>query len=372
MWLPRKKIRNSLLWGSWVLLLFLAFLFSDNTMVGFSDFRFLSGAAEVDTLHIEMTWWDTTGFSVIIYNKENTAMTYRLWFVDAGVTHDSFALKTCLGQNEITQFGQYITGNTSLFTLPAWTSWTYMLSAKFPRYYSWSYTGCIMFYPAMQWITTNTISWELTTDSNTLPRKWIFMSANIHPSSSPLTIKAFPSNRVYQTTNNANIWILKIYDSNKTLVATSDAFELNSNGTGQALINVPAGTYYTVFKGQSHLASYLSWITISGAWGEVLDFTTGTVYNTQNLNSAQDDWNQYQSAWDLKNILGVYDYTINGNDIAILTANGFQESGIGVLDPKNLNGDWAINVSDISVIGTNFEKTDPFYANTLFSSITTR
>lgn len=341
-------------------------------MVGFSDFRFLSGTTEVDSLNIEMTWWDTTGFSVVIYNKESSGMTYRLWFVDAWMTNDSFALKTCLGQNETSQFGQYITGNTSLFTLPAWGSWTYMLSATFPSYYSGTYTWCIMFYPAMQWVATNTASGELTTDSNTLPRKWIFMSANIHPSSSPITVKAFPSNRVYQTTNNANSWILKIYDSNRTLVATSNAFELNSNGTGQALINVAAWTYYAVFKWQSHLASYLSGIMISGVWGEILDFTTGSVYNTQNLNSAQDDWNQYQSAWDLKNILGIYDHTINGNDIAILTANGFQESGIGVLDPKNLNGDWAINVSDISVIGVNFEKTDPFYANSIFNSITTR
>jgi hypothetical protein len=82
-----------------------------------------------------------------------------------------------------------------------------------------------------------------------------------------------------------------------------------------------------------------------------LDFTTGTdLYNTQQLNDAQDDGNRYQSAGDLKNMIGKYDHTINGNDIAILTANGFQESGIGVLDPRNLNADGAVNVSDISVI----------------------
>lgn len=51
---------------------------------------------------------------------------------------------------------------------------------------------------------------------------------------------------------------------------------------------------------------------------------------------------------------------INGNDIAILTANGLQDRGIDVLDPRNLNGDSAINASDISVIGVNFEQTDPF------------
>jgi hypothetical protein len=42
------------------------------------------------------------------------------------------------------------------------------------------------------------------------------------------------------------------------------------------------------------------------------------------------------------------------------------------LDPRNLNADGAVNVSDISVIWVNFEKTDPFFGNTIFSSITTR
>ena len=324
-------------------------------------------------MQIEITWWDTTGFSVVIYNYEDTGMNYRLWFVDAWVTNDSFAQKACLGQYETTQFWQYITGNTSLFTLAAWGSGIYTLSARFPTYYSGIYTWCIMFYPAMTWISTNANSNEVTTDNNTLPRKWIFMSALVHPSSFPIIVKAFSSNRVYQTTNNANTWVVKIYDSSFNLIATSQRFTLNDNGTGEALINAPAGTYYMVFKGQSHLASYLSWITISWTWWESLDFTTGTnLYGTQQLNDAEDDGNRYQSAGDLKNIIGKYDHTVNGNDIAILTANGFQESGIPVLDPRNLNADWAVNVSDISVIGVNFEKIDPFFGNSIFNSITTR
>jgi len=351
----RKSMRNILLWGIGILFLFLAFLYSDSTMVGFSDFKFLSWGDEVTTLYFEMTWWDTTGFSVIIYNKEDINMTYHLWFVDAGITNDSFAQKTCLGQHETSQFWDYITGDTSPFTLSAWSTITKTLSANFPIYYSWIYHGCIMFYPS-------TI--DGSTEVNTLPRRWWFVDVRVRSNTVALTVQAFPSNRVYQTTNNINTWILKIYDSNKILVSTSPLFTLNSSWTGEAFISAPAWTYYMVFKWQSHLASYLSWITISGSWGEFLDFTTGAnVYSTQQLNDAQDNGYRYQTAGDLENTLWDYDFTINGNDIAILTANGFQEWWIPVLDSRNLNGDTAVNASDISVIWVNFAKTDPFFSD---------
>jgi hypothetical protein len=90
------------------------------------------------------------------------------------------------------------------------------------------------------------------------------------------------------------------------------------------------------------------------------------LFNTQNKSLSQDDGFQYQIAGDLKNIEWIYDFMINGNDIAILTISWFIDSGITVLDPKNLNADWAINVSDISVIWINFELTDPYFWSNLF------
>ena len=180
-------------------------------------------------------------------------------------------------------------------------------------------------------------------------------------------VKAFPSNRIYQTTNNTNTWILKIYDTDKTLIATSSRFTLNAAGTGKVNINIPVGTYYVVFKGQSHLASYISWVLVAQNWGLFFDFTTGAdLYGTQQLNDAEDDGYRYQTAWDLANTNGEYDFIINGNDIAILTQDGLQEWGIDVLDPRNLNGDTAINTSDISVIWVNFEKKDPYFADNSF------
>ena len=328
-------------------------------MVGFSEFSFLSGGNEVNTLNIEMTWGETTWFSVIVYNKETTNMSYKLWFVDAWVTNDSFAQKACLSTNEIENFWQYVSGDTSLFTLPAWGSWIKTISVQFPEYYSWIYHGCIMFYPS-------TIDWS--TDMNTLPRRGWFVDVLVHPGTYPVIVKAFPSNRVYQATNNTNTWILKIYSSNKVLVSSSQPFTLNSAGTGEAFINAPLGNYYVVFKWQSHLASYLSWKTIFATWWDFLDFTTGSsLYSSQQLNDNENDGNRYQTAWDLKNTQWVYDFQINGNDIAILTINGFQEWGIDALDPRNLNGDIAVNASDISVIWVNFAKTDPYFEHTTFT-----
>ncbi|AHB41525.1 hypothetical protein P148_SR1C00001G0735 [candidate division SR1 bacterium RAAC1_SR1_1] len=166
--------------------------------------------------------------------------------------------------------------------------------------------------------------------------------------------------------NFSNLGEIRVYDENKQFIIGSP-IETSSTGYADWLDNIPSGTYYIVYKGQSHLASYLSGITIVQGVPQTLDFTTGTVlHNTQNKSLTQDDGFQYQVAGDLENILGQYDFMINGNDIAILTASGFIDSAIAVLDPKNLNGDGAINVSDISVIGINFELTDPYFSSNIF------
>jgi len=119
---------------------------------------------------------------------------------------------------------------------------------------------------------------------------------------------------------------LKFYDVNKNLVGTSLPFYLNEMGTGRVLVNLNTGDYYVVFKGESHLASYLSGITISGVGEQVFDFTTGTnLYGAQNMDSQTDDGNRYQTAGDLKNTDGDYDFVINGNDISIMLFSTFPE-----------------------------------------------
>ena len=166
--------------------------------------------------------------------------------------------------------------------------------------------------------------------------------------------------------NFSNYWEIRVYDMDQQFILW---WEIESTSTGLAewLDNVPSWTYYIVYKWQSHLASYLSGVEIVQWVPQTLDFTTGVnLFNTQNKSLSQDDGFQYQIAGDLKNIEWIYDFMINGNDIAILTISWFIDSGITVLDPKNLNADWAINVSDISVIWINFELTDPYFWSNLF------
>lgn len=356
----RKKIASGI-----VIFLFLfAFLRSDNVFVGFSDFKFLSWSEEMDTLHLQLSWWETREFSVILYNKEDIDKTYKLWFVDVGTTNDALAQAACLWPNEISTFWRFVTWDTTEFTLAPWWTGMRTLSLRLPETYSWTYTWCIIFSPA------NVGSDTVTTE----PRKGIFISASVTASALPIIVKAFPSNRIYQASNNANIATIKIYDMEKNPITSSNPFTLSSGGTGQAYINITNGTYYVVLKWQSHLASYLSWVDIWWLGWEILDFTTGTnLYGTQQLTSLQDDGNRYQTAGDLKNTLGDYDYIINGNDISIITKDGINEwEIIDVLDPRNLNGDSSFDVSDISVIGTNFDRHDPFYTGPGFTASFTR
>ena len=190
--LPRRTF-TLLLWGIGTIFLFLSFLYSDYNMVGFSEFAFLSGTTETGTLNIIATWGYTTNFTVIVYNKEDVSKTYKLWFVDAGITNDSFAQRTCLSPNENQNVGQYIAGNTSSFTLAAGTSGTENLSVTFPNSHSWTYHWCITISP----ITT-----DWSTDANTLPTRWIFIDAQITPLTNPFTITVRPAFRP----NSNNTW----------------------------------------------------------------------------------------------------------------------------------------------------------------------
>lgn len=318
-------------------------------MIGFSDFNFLSGTEETNMMSFEITGWFTTGFTVVVQNKEDISMTYKLWFVDASVTNDSFAKKTCLNQNET--FWQHITWNTAPFTLGANSSGSQNISVNFPNSYSGNYQWCV---------TLNAITTNGSDDMNTLPTRGIFLDALVHSNVFEFSIKAYPSNRVYQITNNSNNWIIKIYDTNRQFVASSETFELDNNGYGTWNISLAPWNYYIVFKWESHLASYLSGETITALGIDFFDFTTGTnLYETQENSGWPNGW-RYQTAWDLANTLGEYDHVINGNDISIMLYGTFPEYGVDSLDPRNLNGDSAINASDISIIGNNVLKQDVF------------
>lgn len=151
---------------------------------------------------------------------------------------------------------------------------------------------------------------------------------------------------------------------NKQFVVSSLPFSLWDDGYGTGEISItPGQNYYIVFKGQSHLASYISGQIITALGNDLFDFTTGNnLYDTQE-NSAGDNGRRYQTAGDLKNTSDQYDHVINGNDISIMLYGTFPEYGVDAINPRNLNGDSAINASDISIIGNNVLKQDAFAAD---------
>jgi hypothetical protein len=164
-----------------------------------------------------------------------------------------------------------------------------------------------------------------------------------------------------------NLGQIRFYrSSDKQLVLSWDV-STQLNGTWSIIYNVPSWTYYVVYKGQSHLASYLSGVSITQWTQQTLDFTTGAnLYNAQNLSLSENNWYKYQIAGDCYNDLWVYDFEVNGSDIAIVTKNWFINAWVPVLDRRNFNGDDAINGAEISIIGTNFIRRDSFYLGSSF------
>jgi hypothetical protein len=209
------------------------------------------------------------------------------------------------------------------------------------------------------WVDNPNYYWETHTGSITFTfsyvQSWTFFAITAYPGSRP-------------GGDFSNIGTLKFYNPSKSLVSsvpiTTNSSWVAIDSSWLTILEIdwlPSDTYYVVYKWQSHLASYLSGVAVTVWWLFYLNFTTWTdLFNTQNKSLSVDDGNQYQTAGDLLNGSWEYDYQVNWSDISILIRSGFIDYGISVLDPKNLNGDAAINVSDISVIGTNVLKEDPF------------
>ncbi len=302
-----------------------------------------------------IVWEWMSGFDVEIYNPSTQSQSIKLDFAlqtqttDGRTSCDMFT-KDEIGANLIWNMGQFVVSPNSSsrrrvdFNFPVCTNQTFDLCA-------------VQLAPSAQNLWSfDVFEWKVS-----------FFTLNVSPSTSctPFVVKAFPGSR--SSENFSNIWEIRFYSANDLELKYSDMFEINEFGSWLLQDSVPSGKYYVVYKWQSHLASYLSGVDIVQWWELFLDFTTwANLHNTQNKSITQNDGHQYQIAWDLKNIEWHYDFMINGNDIAILTADWFEDSGVSVLDPKNLNGDWAINVSDISIIGINFELTDPFLWSELF------
>lgn len=247
--------------------------------------------------------------------------------------------------------------NYASWLVPEFTAWsiTWYLDCRESYYWISVYSG-----DGNTWVFIDQFTWTQIVFSGTnikailtwtswnvilLIRMWNFI------------IKVYPSSR--SVSDFSNLWEIRFYNQSKVLIYSGGIGTTNL-GTWNIIDEIPAWTYYVIYKWQSHLSSYVSWfVVVQNSWLMFLDFTTGTnLYWAQNYSSEEDDWYRYQTAWDFKNKSWYYDFTVNWNDISVLVWSWLIENWIALLDPKNLNWDVALNASDISIIWTNFEKED--------------
>ena len=192
----------------------------------------------------------------------------------------------------------------------------------------------------------------------------MFLKAVLNATASLYQLKVFPWSR--SKSSLANIWEIRFYDNN-LLVYSNDNVESDSGWFASFSALIPDGVYTVVYKWQSHLASYLYNVPVIAWTTFMFDFTSWLNLSwVQNYTNTTDNWSKYQIAWDLKNTEWKYDFTVNWNDIAIITVSWFV-THVDDLDPRDLNWDNVINVSDLAIIWANFEQEDVFFNGHMYN-----
>jgi len=309
--------------------------------------RLGNGVSMSSSLNMSVFESGATWFFVDITNPSAESMSLRFVLVPQIITPDGLGNSGCDMVNWWV-FSTYFTGNFSPVTLAPGETQRKRVDFNFPGCLSGIYQWCFVQSP---------LNDTSLGDADLVLGKVNFVRFDINPDAScvPLSIKVYPGSRTKGDFSNK--WELRFYDTHKQLIF-SGSIQTNILGMGNLQQNIAPGTYYVVYKGQSHLASYLSGIQVIDGQSMTLDFTTGNIY------SAEDGlWGlKYQTAGDLR-WAAPLDFVINGIDLSILISSGIIDQGVSVLDPKNLNGDGAINTADIGVLGNNFVKVDPFWSD---------
>jgi len=327
------------------------FSFSYEANTWYTDFSFASGSKE-NTIYL--SGWETKTVSFYLTNNSDSTINGNFDVVDA--VQMSWWLLACKANWQNLVFGRYWTFQQTWFSLWGNSIFSGSVDLKFPEGYSGEYLWCITYTPSVT---------EDIGSVNPQPRKALFLKAMLNATASLYQLKVFPWSRSKPSL--ANRWEIRFYDANDELVYFSGSILSDSWWNAEFSALIPDGVYTVVYKWQSHLASYLYNVSVI-AWTTFgFDFTTWNNLSwVQNYTNIADDGSRYQIAWDLKSTIDWrYDFTVNWNDISIVTVSWFVDY-VDDLDPRDLNWDNVINVSDLAIIWANFEQEDIFFHSNMY------
>ena len=319
---------------------FTCFSYEANTR--YTDFNFWGNSS---TYMVNLSGW--VSWDVNFYLTNNWDSTISGYFITVDATEIQNDVFVCGTEWQNWNVWQYITVSPNTFSLNPWSTLSGVATLIFPEWYAGEHVWCLLYVP--YWVE---MSWYI----NPISRKAIFINAMLNATAVRYQVKAFPGSRSQPWLS--NIWEIRFYKWNNCvysgIILTWDE---NWIATFDAIIR--DDVYTVVYKWQSHLASYLENVRIGSWYATGFDFTTwANLFWVQKYSNMEDNWFRYQIAGDLKNSSWDYDFMVNGNDITVLLTAWLED--VEDNDPRDLNWDNVVNVSDVSIIWTNFEQEDIF------------
>lgn len=350
-------------------LLSFGWLLQAQTQTYYTEFDFTWWVTVSDyTAQITTTWWVTWTIQVALTNREKFAIEWHFDVVDAvQIDGGVWACQDKSTDDDV--FGHHFTRPAD-FTLNSGASDTYTFSYNFPRYYSGNYMWCILYYET-----------DTARDINTTSRKALLVSAQVASAEQTYTVKVYPwwwSTRP----DKSDYWYLILYNVTPT---TQNAIDWNSwswviyseiyiNGQWQWSVDLIIEPWYynVVYKSQSSLSSFLSWVYIT--WDpQLFDFTTwDNLIWTQFLELSDDmaflSWqtlshwfDRYQRWWDILVLTPVdYSWSSWGSWLFILSDTDWND--------YVWSFNWTINGWDQSIITTMIMNTESDYCGSCRAS----
>lgn len=276
-------------------LLSFGWMLQAQTQTYYTEFNFnftwnVVTGADGYTAEITTTWGVEGNIQVALTNKDTGTIAWHFDVVDAvQIEGGVWACQDKSTDDDV--FGHHFTRPND-FTLNPGESDTYTFTYNFPRYYSGNYMWCILYYET-----------DTARDVATTSRKALLVSAQIASSEVWYEVIVYPVDRSSTSTFwYADSWYIRVYSVDDG-VWTQVAYwwvVINNNWIWIVNLIIEPWYYNIVYNSWSSLASYISWIYISGQPNQQFNFTTwGNLYWVETRTADNDDWFRYQRWGDL-------------------------------------------------------------------------